>query len=488
MNKIKGICNLSEKKISELPDKKRWMMLTILLVGAFLPPLDFFIVNLALPSIHNDLQTSSSMTQLIISVYAGIYAAALITGGRLGDIFGRGRVFLLGALGFAISSAICGFSTSVKMLIFGRALQGLTAAITAPQGLALIQAIFPEHEKPRALGIYGSVFGLAAVIGQILGGFLMDINPLGLGWRVIFFINIPIVALVLFFGAAFLKKETNKTGARIDWPGVILSSGSLILLLFALTLGRENGWPWWCWVMIFTSVILARLFWNVEKKLAYREREPLVFPDIIMKRNVRNGLLSILLFYTISPFFLLLSIYLQDVVKQNSFWAGVTFFPFGIGFLLGPLTTTRLLKLFNKEVSSIGISLEIIGFLIILVAIITSPGKAIGIPYLSAALFLIGFGQGIALPTLVRTVILQVNPQYSGMISGVVNSTLQISASLGVAVIGGVYFSAVGPSPTIDNISISFFLALLFIVINLSLAALIAHFVNHQKQRRIISK
>jgi len=148
------------------PEPRRWAMFAILLVGAFLPPLDFFIVNVALPSIQGDLGTSSSTEQMVISSYAALYAVTLITGGRLGDLYGRSRVFFLGLVGFTAASVLCGFAWSPWALVGGRALQGITAAVMAPQALASIQAIFPEAEKPRALGLYGAVFGLASVIGR----------------------------------------------------------------------------------------------------------------------------------------------------------------------------------------------------------------------------------------------------------------------------------------------------------------------------------
>ncbi|WP_395347244.1 MFS transporter [Variovorax sp. UC122_21] len=151
-------------------DSRRWLAFAVLLVGAFLPPLDFFIVNVALPSIQGDLGTSAAELQLVISGYAAAYAVFLITGGRLGDLFGRRRMFLLGISGFGLTSLLCGLASSPSMLIVGRILQGLSAAAMAPQGLASVHALFPVRERSRALGLYGATVGLAAVIAQALGG------------------------------------------------------------------------------------------------------------------------------------------------------------------------------------------------------------------------------------------------------------------------------------------------------------------------------
>lgn len=205
-------------------DPRRWAMFVILLVGAFLPPLDFFIVNVALPSIKQDLSASVSAEQLIISAYAGLYAVTLITGGRLGDLYGRGRVFFIGLTGFAGASLLCGFAWSPWSLVGGRALQGITAAVMAPQALASVQAIFPDSEKPLALSLYGAVFGLASVIGQALGGILISLNLFGLGWRVIFLVNLPVAGLILLFGLPVLKEIRARNPNTLDLGGVTFRS------------------------------------------------------------------------------------------------------------------------------------------------------------------------------------------------------------------------------------------------------------------------
>jgi MFS family permease len=202
------------------PEPRRWAMFVILLVGAFLPPLDFFIINVALPSIRQDLGASAAAEQLVISTYAGLYAVTLITGGRLGDIYGRGRMFLLGLIGFAAASLWCGCAWSPWALVAGRALQGVTAAVMAPQALASVQAIFPEAEKPLALSLYGAVFGLAAVIGQALGGILISLDLMGLGWRTIFLVNLPVAALIVLFGIPVLKETRARNTVKLDLGGI----------------------------------------------------------------------------------------------------------------------------------------------------------------------------------------------------------------------------------------------------------------------------
>ena len=219
------------------------LAIVVLLMGAFLPPLDFFIVNLALPAIREGLRATGSEQQLIISCYASAYAVLLITGGRLGDLYGRKRMFMTGMGCFILASAVCGFAPNGLVLIGGRILQGASAAVMAPQVLATIRVLFSEQEQPRVIGLYGSVFGLASVVGQLLGGALITWHPLGLTWQSIFLINVPIGVLALAGAVRFLPEIPPSRRVRIDLLGVALLSFFLGSIIYPLTCGREAGWP-----------------------------------------------------------------------------------------------------------------------------------------------------------------------------------------------------------------------------------------------------
>lgn len=196
---------------TEPQDARRWLALVVLLVGTLLPPLDFFIVNVALPTIREDMQATTDVAQLVVSVYAAAYAVTLILGGRLGDIYGRKRCFIAGMLVFGCASLVCGLALSPVMLVLGRALQGISAAVMAPQSLAFIHALFPAHEKGRALSFYGATFGLASVCGQVLGGVLVSADIFGMSWRSVFLINLPIIAVAV--------PAALKLLGRTRWPG-----------------------------------------------------------------------------------------------------------------------------------------------------------------------------------------------------------------------------------------------------------------------------
>lgn len=453
-------------------DPKRWFMFVILLVGAFLPPLDFFIVNVALPSIQGDLGTGSSAQQLVISSYATLYAVTLITGGRLGDLYGRGRMFFLGLVGFAAASLLCGLATSPWMLIAGRALQGITAAVMAPQALASVQAIFPESEKPLALSIYGAVFGLASVIGQALGGILISLNVMGMGWRAIFLVNLPIALLVVVFGIPVFKETRAAHASKLDLCGTALSMLTLGALIVPLIEGREAGWPLWAWLSLAAAPVLAWLFWQYERSLHRAGGTPLLNPAALKAPGLGRALMVALCFYAIGVFFLLFSIYLQGALHATALHAGLVFLPFGAGFLLGPLSTGQFKRLFGVYVNPLGMAFEVIGFLALAWLVTATPTDAApSASLLAVILFVIGFGQGLALPTLMRMVTGRVAPAYSGMIAGITSASLQISTSLSVAVIGGVFYSLLGTHSDASAITHAFSVSILCIAAFLALGA-----------------
>lgn len=453
-------------------EPRRWAMFVILLVGAFLPPLDFFIVNVALPAIQGELGSSSSAEQLVISSYAAVYAITLITGGRLGDIYGRGKMFFLGLVGFAAASLLCGLAWSPWVLITGRVLQGATAAIMAPQALASVQAIFPEAEKPLALSIYGAVFGLASVIGQVLGGILISVNLFHLGWRAIFLVNLPVALLVILCGLPLVKETRAQSAQKLDPVGMLLATVMLSTLIVPLIEGREAGWPWWTWLSFLAFPLLVSLLWRYERRLSQHGGSPLLNPTVLRAPGLGQGLAIVLLFYSIGAFFLLFSVYLQDALHLNALNAGLIFLPFGVGFLIGPLLTPFLRRFAGNYLSAIGMGCETSG-LAGLAGLIANTMTGTSPPMLPLALllFVTGLGQGLAMPTLVRMVTGRVAPEFSGMIAGVTSSTLQISTALSVAIIGGIFYSMLENGRSGANITHAFIVALLTMAVCLAMGA-----------------
>ncbi|SAL51167.1 MFS transporter [Caballeronia cordobensis] len=453
---------------------RRWSAFAVLLVGAFLPPLDFFIVNVALPSIQSTLHTSAAELQLVISGYAAAYAVFLITGGRLGDLFGRRRIFLIGVTGFGLTSVICGLASSPAILILGRVLQGLSAAAMAPQGLASIHALFPEKERARALGLYGAAVGLAAVAAQALGGALISADIFHLAWRVVFLINLPVVAAVLIFGLPLLPDVRGDSPASVDRIGVLLCALTLGLLIVPLVEGRELDWPWWAVAMLIACPAAGVGFCRYEMAYARRGGVPLISVELIRRPGLMSGLTGVLFFYVVSAFFLTFSVYLQAGLGMSPFETGLVFLPFGVGAFIGPLTTPLAIRLFGDRVPAIGMMLEVVGCILLAALVAGAPGQMPAQFPLIGAVALLGFGQGWALPTLVRSVINRAPATGSGMIAGITNSALQISAALGVAVIGGVFFSVAGTSPDPETLARALVVAMMCVGGSLTVSAVLS--------------
>ncbi len=420
-----------------------WALL-VLLIGAILPPLDYFIVNLAMPAIHDGLAASASQLQLVVSAYACANAVAQITGGRLGDLYGRKRMFMIGMAGFVVASTLCGLATDGTVLVLGRILQGLFAAVLAPQVLATIRSVYAPHEQVRVMGLYGFVFGVAAVIGQLGGGALISLHPFGLGWRAIFLVNLPIGLLALLGSWRFIPESRPPRGARIDFPGTLLLSLFLLMLVYPLTRGREDGWPAWMLLCLAASVPVLGLLLRVESRTLAAGKDPLL--DVRLLRNpvVALGLALAFLFYLLSAFFLSYGIYLQSGLHWSPLASGFAILPFGVGFLSSPLLMPRLVaRIGGYRVLTLGYVLIALGLATAAtLAGATAPGALFYV-----GLAAMGIGQGLVLPSVVRIVLAEVEPARAGVASGMVTAMLQIGAAVGAATLGGLFFARLGAHP-----------------------------------------
>ncbi len=449
-------------------DPRRWLALVVLLTGTLLPPLDFFIVNVALPAIRTDLHASQADSQLVVSVYAAAYAVTLILGGRLGDIYGRKRVFISGMLGFGLASAICGLAPSPAVLIGGRLLQGVTAAIMGPQSLASIHAIFPPDEKNRALSLYGATFGLASVCGQLLGGVLVSADLFGMGWRSVFLINLPVILLAIPAALLLLHENRAERSDKLDIPGALLLAGGLLALVFPLIEGRENHWPWWCLVLLIFSLPLLYLFWQYEKKKESTGNSPLVYTSLLMSPGLRRSLAAAFFFYALASFFLIFAVYEQGALAHDTLATGLAILPLGIGFFLGPWCSPSIAKWVGSRTAAFGMILEVVGLM--LAALLAVAGNQSWLP---VPLFIIGLGQGIAVPALVRLNVDQVDARFSGLAAGLVSATLQISAAVFVALVGGLFFTLAPEGADPKEIQLSFAISTAAIGVSLGLAAML---------------
>jgi len=425
--------------IEQVGDPRRWLALPVLLTGAFLPVLDFNVVNLALPAIRQNLGATSSEVQFVISAYAATYAVFLITGGRLGDLFGRRRLFLLGVAGFTLASLLCGLSPSPALLVAARILQGLTATAMAPQVLASIRVLFPPAEQGRALGFYGATFGLANICGQVLGGVLVSSHPFGWAWQTIFLINVPIGLAVFIGGLLFLGDSRAQHAQKLDIGGVVLLCLSLGLLVYPLVEGREAGWPTWIIAMLVACPFALTAFVRFEARLAACGGDPLVVLPLLRNRAFVIGLIMALAFYMLSSFYLTFAVYLQSGLHETPLAAGLATLPFAVGYFVASLASSYVMQFLGVRALTLGFVLQVLGFGVVMLSV----AKFLPLG-LELGLICAGVGFGIVMPSVIKAVIGSLDPQHAGLASGIMISTFQIGAALGVAIIGGVFYSALG--------------------------------------------
>jgi MFS family permease len=442
----------------------------VLLLGGFLPPVDFFIVNVSLPSIHASLGATPAEVQLVMSGYAAGYAVLLITGGRLGDLYGRRLMFILGMAGFTAANALCGLAPSPLVLVAGRVVLGISAAILVPQVLASIRALYPEpRELARALGGYGVMMGLAAAIGQFAGGALVQWNPLGLGWRVVFLVKLPICLATMLAAWLVVPETSSAQRLRLDLGGAALLSLALICLVVPLSEGRDQGWPAWVFAALAAVPLVLAWFLRFEDRLAARGGMPLVDLGLFSIASFRRGVLVATLFFFTTSFYLLFSLYVQEGRGADPLHTGLAILPYGIGLFAGPLASAPLVHL-RPKLLAIGMAIQVSGYAAI--AAMVALGLA-GWPT-TLAVLLAGFGQGVAFPRLYNTVLGEVPPHQAGLASGIVNSALQIGAAVSVAAIGSLFFSLLGPAPDERAYAYAFAIAQTVLTLALFAAMLIA--------------
>lgn len=473
-------------------DPRRWRTLPAILIGSFLAFLDVFIVTIALPAIQLDLEARPAQLQFIVAAYGISFSVSLITGGRLGDIFGRKRIFLLGMTGFTLASVLCAVAPTPGMLIASRVVQGICAATVTPQVLAIIRVGFAENERPVAIGIYGATIGFASITAQLFGGFLVSLDMFSWSWRLVFVLNVPIALTAIFVVSAAIRESHSMERATLDVGGVVVASLGLFLLIYPLVEGRELGWPGWSFAMLAATMPVLVGFVLHERHVVRRGRTPLIALHLFRVRVLRRGLtLSVVFFSAAGVFLVLLTVFFQAGLHYSPFAAGLMFSPFAAGFLASSILSGPIAKRIGPRIINLGTFFMASGLSCIIGLAqaadpVTASGGIFTPSLLIPALILYGLGQGLAQPSLINTVIGSsgIDSDDAGSAVGLFLTTAQSAAALGIAAIGDVFFFWLGATPATDTYVAALTAGLACNVALLTAAFTLALFLPRQRRLR----
>lgn len=427
----------------------KWLQHFILLTAPLLTVIDVFIVNIAVPSIKQGLKASDGQMELIIVYYLLGFASFQITGSRAGDIFGRKKVFLWGMFFFILTSCLCGLAISAEMLITARFMQGVSGAFMMPQALAYVQILFPEpKERTRAIGYIGITLGIASILGQFLGGYLSGLHILFDGWRFIFFINLPIGVAALFAANKYLLQTYPNPGDKFDYSGVFLLTLALGSFIYSLIEGREKGFPLWSILLLALSVLLTVLFIRDQKRKLLHKKHPLMDLRLFSIKDFTIGIVLVAFYFMVHTSFLLLStLYMQNGLKISSYSTGLYFVMFGLSFTISSFLSIKLVTTYGKKTIQAGAVLLIMCYLLQLILFTSETGTVTLIVLLS----LTGFAGGLVLPSLINLTLKNVPQQYVGIASGMYNTLQQTASSIGICLIGGLFFTVIHHGQSVFN-------------------------------------
>jgi EmrB/QacA subfamily drug resistance transporter len=426
------------------PHPRRWLTLCVLLLAAAMELLDTTIVNVAIPAIDADLRAGEAAIEWTVAGYTLAFAVLLITGGRLGDAFGRRRTFLVGVAGFTAASLLCGLSQAPEQLVTGRIIQGAFAALMVPQVLAMIRTSFTSAEQPKAYGLYGAFVGLATVSGPVAGGLLVQGDLFGLGWRPIFLVNVPIGLIALVAAAVLMPESASAERQRFDLGGVGLLSSALVLLTYPLVQNAEgDGWSVSEWVMLAASAPLLGAFLAHEHRRARAGGSPLVPLRLFSQRSFTGGVLVSLAFFSgIGGLFIALTITLQQDLGFSPLRTGVALLPWSLGIFVASGVSVQLVGRLGRRLIVAG-TLAMAGGMATLLWTVSGAGAVSSVD-LVPGLLLAGLGMGMVAPTIIDVILGGVRVPDAGAASGVLNTALQLGAALGVVFLGSFFFAQRG--------------------------------------------
>jgi EmrB/QacA subfamily drug resistance transporter len=421
--------------------RRTWLGTAVMLVAVFMELMDVTMANVAVPSIHKDLGASFAQAQWIVAGYSLAFAAALMTGGRIGDIWGRKRVFMAGLVAFIVTSLLSGVAPDPSFLITSRVLQGVSAAVMLPQVLASITVWFPATQRQAAFGLFGAVTGLGGVVSPLVGGSLINANVLSLGWRPIFLINIPIGLAALAAARAWVAESAVPSSPRLDLAGALTGAAGVFLLVFPVIQGRTEGWPAWGWVLLGLAVPAFALFAVLELRRARQGRPVVADLSLFRRRGFSAGLLVTLVFFggvTATAFVLM--IYLQSGLGYSPFRAGLSLVPLALALVVGSGASVTASKRLGRTILQLG-CLVSAGGAIWLSQVAANHPAGLSIWAIVPPLAVFGLGLGLTVAPLTDFVLAGVPLSSAGSASGLQSATIQVGNAVGVAVLGVIFFS-----------------------------------------------
>ncbi|MFE4258873.1 MFS transporter [Streptomyces sp. NPDC056883] len=424
------------------PYRWRWLILVVMLVAEIMDLLDASIVNVAGPDLERSLGAGSVGLQWVIGGYALTLGAGLVLGGRLGDRYGRRRMFLLGLTAFTATSLLCALAPNIGSLIAFRLLQGAAGAMLLPQGLGLLRENFSGRELTKVFGIFGPVLGLGGIIGPVLGGFLIEGDFFGLGWRSVFLVNLPIGIAALIVAAKCVPKKPGDRTVSIDVVGAALVVMACTFLVLPLNQGQEDGWPLWTWLSMAASVIGFALFALRQRRAAAAGREPLITPSLLRKPAFTVGLGAIALFFAgLVGTQLVLTLYLQIGRHFTAGDAGLGNLPLAVGTAIGGAVSGAVLAdRIGRKVLQIGPLVQLAGAALLWFELDALTADSFSIRDIAPGVAVSGIGAGMVIAALFSFVLAAVDDDEIGSASGVLSAVQSIGGSIGVAVFGSVFF------------------------------------------------
>lgn len=416
--------------------------LLLLLTGQMLPLIDTSITNVALDSITHSLDASATQLELIVALYGVAFAVCLAMGSKLGDNYGRRRLFLWGVAGFGIASLLCGMANSINALLAARTLQGAGAALIVPQILATLHVTLEGTAHARAISLYGGIGGIAFIVGQMGGGWLVSADIAGLGWRNAFFINVPICLLVLAFSHRYVPETRRESHSSIDWQGTFSLALILCCLLFPMALGPELHWPWELQLLLLA--VLPLLAWMRLSALRKQQRgeQPLLPPRLLKLTSIRFGMAIALLFFSAwSGFMFCMALTMQAGLGMAPWQSGNSFIALGVAYFISALYAPKLIARYSMgRILLIGLAVQISGLLLLSVTV-----YQLGLRTTTLALVpstaLIGYGQALIVNSFYRIGMRDIRACDAGAGSAILSTLQQATLGLGPAILGSLFLT-----------------------------------------------